>query len=984
MQFSIEDGLVPQEGFKPWTTAIEDRNFIMGPTCCDRRDCEVIMMVGLPASGKTTWAEKWVKEHPEKRYVLLGTNLILDQMKVPGLLRKNNYGERFDHLMDRATGIFNILISRAANTPRNYIIDQTNVYKSARKRKLKPFAGFQKIAVVTFPKPEELKRRSEKRFKEMGKEIPPDAVNAMLANFVLPKSKNMPGSDEFFDEVMYVELNRDESCKYLEQMKQDLASLSNNNSSMLPHGGCYRSLAGPPLQNQGSSLTGSGSHWQGSYSPIPPCNYRIPIQVNAASRETGLQGSLTSFSGVYPSNQNQHLPGAASSYGSYPNDQPIFLPRDRAGYCGTYGAIPRGNVGPYSEAGGSYSRSNVEGNNNILLGAFPDPYRSGVNHPSPVANTRTVPFNYNVHGGPYPDIGGPQSNLLSSRMPTVSHTPPTTFYGTLAPYNGTPSSRPPLGNFPDNARLRRRSSVTATMASTKPEVPQCVVLNPADCDLDFNIKRDGLGGFPICRGGFAYCWSGARANVGITGGKYCFGCTVISEALLELLGIEQENVCGLGISRGDDIVGNLGVSDYSFGYGGRGKFSNGGKLLDYGQEFGIGDTVVCCVDLENKPLASIGFSKNGKWLDIATRFDAGPSGLGVVDSPPKDLAWESALFPHVLLKNVKVKMHFSIEDGLVPQEGFKPWATAIEDQNFILGPTCCDKRNCEVIVMVGLPASGKTTWTEKRVKEHPEKRYVLLGKNLFLDRIKVPGLLHENNDGRLHCLMDQASRMLNLMISRAAKTPRNYIIVDEKNLCRYRRRHRFVPFLDFWKIAVITFPKPEELKKRFEKIYKETGRITQPDALNSMLAKFVLPGSDESFDETLYVELNQDESCKYLEQMKQDFASLSNNNPLMLPHGVSRRSLAGPLQNQGSSLTGSGSDRKLFYGPIPRCNCRGILQFLCVSVMGGNLYQCRCLNGSRNVKVTSCCMAGERIDLKSFLDKLPTLTEGDDITFVLE
>jgi heterogeneous nuclear ribonucleoprotein U-like protein 1 len=41
-----------------------------------------MMMVGLPASGKSTWAEKWMKEHPEKRYVLLGTNLALDQMKV--------------------------------------------------------------------------------------------------------------------------------------------------------------------------------------------------------------------------------------------------------------------------------------------------------------------------------------------------------------------------------------------------------------------------------------------------------------------------------------------------------------------------------------------------------------------------------------------------------------------------------------------------------------------------------------------------------------------------------------------------------------------------------------------------------------------------------------------------------------------------------------------------------------------------------------
>lgn len=36
------------------------------------------------------------------------------------------------------------------------------------------------IAVVLFPKPEELKFRAEKRFKEMGKEVPADAVNEMI------------------------------------------------------------------------------------------------------------------------------------------------------------------------------------------------------------------------------------------------------------------------------------------------------------------------------------------------------------------------------------------------------------------------------------------------------------------------------------------------------------------------------------------------------------------------------------------------------------------------------------------------------------------------------------------------------------------------------------------------------------------------------------------------------------------------------------
>lgn len=260
-----------------------------------------------------------------------------------------------------------------------------------------------------------------------------------------------------------------------------------------------------------------------------------------------------------------------------------------------------------------------------------------------------------------------------------------------------------------------------------------------DILLDFTIGGNGILGSALHEQGFAYCWSGARANVGITSGKYCFGCKVVSAQPVDMEDTvpDQQHVCRLGISRGDDMVGNLGESKHSFGYGGTGKFSNAGKFSDYGEKFGIGDTIVCCIDLESKPLASIGFSKNGKWLGTAVHFDAGPSGLAVVDSPPKALPWESALFPHVLLKNVVVQMQFSVEDGLVPEEGFKPWASAIEERNLIMGPTFSEPRDCEVIMMVGLPASGKTTWAEKWIKDHPEKRYVLLGTNLVLDQMKV-------------------------------------------------------------------------------------------------------------------------------------------------------------------------------------------------------------------------------------------------------
>ncbi|KAK9930497.1 hypothetical protein M0R45_027534 [Rubus argutus] len=132
----------------------------------------------------------------------------------------------------------------------------------------------------------------------------------------------------------------------------------------------------------------------------------------------------------------------------------------------------------------------------------------------------------------------------------------------------------------------------------------------------FIIEGHGLKGSSLYEQGLAYCWSGARANVGITGGKYCFGCKVVlfQAVKMEDTGPNQQNLCRVGISRGDDVVGSLGETSRSFGYEGTGKFLNARKLSDYGEMFGLGDIIICAVNLEEKPLASISFSKNGKRL----------------------------------------------------------------------------------------------------------------------------------------------------------------------------------------------------------------------------------------------------------------------------------------------------------------------------------------------------------------------------------
>ncbi|CAM6084444.1 unnamed protein product [Calypogeia fissa] len=203
MQFSVSDGLVPMQGCKVWDIAVEDGLSMEGPRTGNKAECEVLMMFGL--FGKTTWAENWSRDHPDKRYVIIGTNLTLDQMKVPGLQRKQNW----DLVMSRAIEIFNSLLERAASTPRNYITDNTNLY---RKQNLKLFPRFRKIMVVVAAKEEE---QTLALAKDLGNDVAVEALDEMKAYYLLPIPKDMADSMDSFDVVRFVETQRQEVEKIL-------------------------------------------------------------------------------------------------------------------------------------------------------------------------------------------------------------------------------------------------------------------------------------------------------------------------------------------------------------------------------------------------------------------------------------------------------------------------------------------------------------------------------------------------------------------------------------------------------------------------------------------------------------------------------------------------------------------------------------------------------------------------------------------------
>lgn len=180
-----------------------------------KEDCEIIMMCGLPGSGKTTWSNKYTAENPEKLYNILGTNSIIDKMKVMGLPRKRNYHGRWDVLIDLSTKCLNKMLEISARKNRNYILDQTNVYPSAQRRKMRPFEGFQRKAVVIVPTDEEFKSRCDQREKEEGKDVPDTAVLEMKANFQLPEEGTI------FDKVEFIELPLAEAQVLVEQYNKE-------------------------------------------------------------------------------------------------------------------------------------------------------------------------------------------------------------------------------------------------------------------------------------------------------------------------------------------------------------------------------------------------------------------------------------------------------------------------------------------------------------------------------------------------------------------------------------------------------------------------------------------------------------------------------------------------------------------------------------------------------------------------------------------
>ncbi|XP_045580850.1 heterogeneous nuclear ribonucleoprotein U-like protein 1 isoform X1 [Salmo salar] len=388
-----------------------------------------------------------------------------------------------------------------------------------------------------------------------------------------------------------------------------------------------------------------------------------------------------------------------------------------------------------------------------------------------------------------------------------------------------------------------------------------VALDTYNCDLHFKVSRDHYSGYPLTVEGFAYLWAGARASYGVSRGKVCYEMKILEEIAVKHLPSSEPDphVVRIGWSL-DSCSTQLGEEAFSFGYGGTGKKSSDCKFEDYGEKFGENDVISCFIDFDaGGEEVEMAFSKNGVWLDVGFRVSR------------EELAGRP-LFPHVLVKNCAIEFNFGQKEEPFhpPPEGYIFIQTlGIEDRTRgAVGPA--SKADCEILMMVGLPACGKTTWASKHTESHPEKKYNTLGTNAIMEKMKVMGLRRQKNyAGRWDVLIQQATQCLNRLIQIAARKRRNYIL-DQTNVYGSAQRRKMHPFGGFQRKAIVICPTDEDFKERTLRQTDEQGKDVPDQAVLEMKANFLLPEPSDFLEEVLFVELQREEADKLVKEYNEE------------------------------------------------------------------------------------------------------------------
>ncbi|VDL80164.1 unnamed protein product [Nippostrongylus brasiliensis] len=217
-----------------------------------------------------------------------------------------------------------------------------------------------------------------------------------------------------------------------------------------------------------------------------------------------------------------------------------------------------------------------------------------------------------------------------------------------------------------------------------------------------------------------------------------------------------------------------------------GKRANNNVFTDYGDSFGVGDVITAQMDFEN---GSISFWKNSEFMGVAFESVAVPEG--------------EAVYPHICVKNCRVSVNFGTFPGGEEEWLKQPnwvFVNALPRSQTERAPVPPEsKSDCTVLMMVGLPSVGKTTWVRRYIREHPSEHWTLISADTILASMKVNGVSRNSSHiGRWDMVLGLVGKARNRLLSLAARRRRNYIL-DFTNCDPDTRKRRLALFEGFFR-----------------------------------------------------------------------------------------------------------------------------------------------------------------------------------------
>jgi predicted kinase len=151
---------------------------------------ELLMLCGIPTSGKSTFVKTLLSQSQWENAVVLSTDDYIEEYaKRVG----QTYNEVFEDVIDNATRELELQLNMAKDKGKNIIYDQTNLSVKTRRKKLSKLPSAYRRGVIYFEV--SLEDALERNKHREGKFIPESILKRMWHQFEIPTF------DEDFDYV---------------------------------------------------------------------------------------------------------------------------------------------------------------------------------------------------------------------------------------------------------------------------------------------------------------------------------------------------------------------------------------------------------------------------------------------------------------------------------------------------------------------------------------------------------------------------------------------------------------------------------------------------------------------------------------------------------------------------------------------------------------------------------------------------------------